>query len=128
MIIDKSVYPILSTVNKKVASDPSLEEEDDYNCFGLVESLLNWRDELSRVSQKEIEDNLESKTVLVSVPRFGDIAVYKEEERVVHTAFVLGRDQLIQKAGSLDLELQNFAGNKPGAIDYGTITEFRRVV
>ena len=101
---------------------PRLEEED-FNCWGFVAFFFRWIPTAYLLDDTTMEGFLSRKTRAVKQPKTGDVAVFRDEGDLSHTALVLdGKSRTIcHKRGTNALCIENIRA----AAGYGKVS-YRR--
>ena len=130
----QDVSKILRELKAQNLIDSDIYPDQCYNCWGFVSRQNNFVSSYKWVDINDMEHYLETKTFHIEVPRIGDIAVFRDEYELTHTAIVyaVGKTKsdikLIQKPGDWNLELIDVKEVETNSwySCYGNISEYRR--
>ena len=126
----KLVDSALSNIKTKVLNTKSLPRKSSYNCWGFTAAAVGWIDKPIWIMSFTMEDLMRRNSRKVNVPKCGDIIVFRDEDRLKHTAIITqlgGSDnQIVHKPGQCALEVlsERFVSEKYK--NYGRVAEYRR--
>lgn len=126
-------FEALEEINPEVAKEAVLREteqdDDTYNCMGLVARVFGWEATLTEVYSDEIQEMLTANTTQVDRDdlQYGDIVVYRADDgEIEHIGININtrKEYILMKPGSFSLTIDEFVGVE---YDYGEPNEFYRV-